>query len=165
MKHSFINDAIAGWFKTNQTEQLSKTILKKLNSQQGVSQLMLTILFRHESKFSLEDAIALLNLDFHVNYPTQTYKLLSYYNIKQVNQLIMTDNESHIKYLELAKVLYLETILLEPNYLLPASPRTSKHLYDLLQADNRAIKAQIHQQSEEERLQNVMQLQKVFDLN
>lgn len=165
MKHSFINDAIAGWFKTNPTEQLSKTILKKLNSQQGVSQLVLTILFRHESKFSLEDAIALLNLDFHVNYPTQTYKLLSYYNIKQVNQLIMTDNESHIKYLELAKVLYLETILLEPNYLLPASPRTSKHLYDLLQADNRAIKAQIHQQSEEERLQNVMQLQKVFDLN
>lgn len=165
MKHSFINDAIAGWFKTNPTEQLSKTVLKKLNSEQGISQLTLFILFRHKSKFSLEDAIALLNLDFYASSPLQMYKLLSHFNIEQVNQLIMTDNESHIKYLELAKLLYLETILLESNYQLPPSPKTSKHLYDLLQADLAAIKAQMHQQNEEERLQNAMQLQKVFDLN
>lgn len=165
MKHSFINDAIAGWFKTNPSEELSKIVLKKLNSEQGISQLTLAVLFRHESKFQLQNAIALLNLDFYTNSPLRMYKLLSHFSIEQINQLIITDNESHIKYLELTKLLYLEIIYLEPNYQLAASPRTSKHLYDLLQADNRAIKAQIHQQSEEERLQNVMQLQKVFDLN
>lgn len=165
MKHPFINDAIAGWFKTNPTEQLSKTVLKKLNSEQGVSQLALVVLFRHQSKFSLQDTIALLNLDFHVSYPTQMYKLLSYYNLEQINQLIITKNLSEFNYLELAKLLYLEILHLEQNYQPPTSPRTSKHLYDLLKADLAAIKVEMHQLNEEERLQNAVQLQKIFDLN
>ncbi|MEO1377245.1 MAG: hypothetical protein AAFW70_23775, partial [Cyanobacteria bacterium J06635_10] len=110
MKNSFINDAIEEWFKTNPTEQLTKTVLKKLNSEQGASQLTLLILFRHQSKFSLEDAIALHNLDFHTISPTQTYKLLSRYNMQKVFQLIASEVASHINYLELAKSLYLEII-------------------------------------------------------
>lgn len=165
MKHPFINDAITGWFKTNPSEQLSKAILKKLNSEQGISQLTLAVLFRHESKFRLEDTIALLNLDFHTSSPTQIYKLLSGYNIQQITQLINSETISHIKYLELAKLLYLEILALESNYQPPESPRASKHLYELMKADLNAIRAEMYQQNEEERLQNAMQLQKVFDLN
>lgn len=165
MKHSFINDSIAGWFKTNPSEQLSKIVLKKLNSEQGISQLTLAVLFRHESKFRLEDAIALLNLDFQTLSPTQIYKLLSGYNVQQISQLINSETISHVKYLELAKLVYLEIVAVLSNYQPPESPRTSKHLYELMKADLNAIKAEIYQRNEEERLQNAMQLQKVFDLN
>lgn len=165
MKNGFINDAIAQWLKTNPNEQLSKIVLEKLNSEKGVSQLTLAILFRHQSKFSLEDAIALLYLDFHTASPTQLYKLLSTYNMQQVSTLINSEITSDIRYLEQAKLLYLEITALDSNYQPPAFPKTSKHLYDLLKADLAAIKVEIYQQKDKERLQTAMQLQKLFDSN
>lgn len=165
MKNSFINDAIAQWFKTNPTEQLNKTVLKKLNSEQGISQLTLLILFRQQSNFSLEDTVALFNLEFYTVSPTQTYKLLSSYNMHQVFQLVTSEVVSNIKCLELAKLLYLEIIDLDPTYKTPELPRTSKHLYELLKADLDAIKAEVSQKKEDERLQSAMQLQRLFDSN
>lgn len=165
MKNPFINDAITEWLRTNPTEELTKTILKKLNSKQGASQLTLSILFRQKSKFSLEDIKTLLHFEFYTTSPTQTYRLLSNYDIQQVLKLITSEMTSHINYLELAKLLYLEIINLEPNYQTPESPKTSKHLYGLLKADLDAIKTETYQQKEEERLQAAMELQKLFDSN